>query len=46
VFAHCNGIDSLEGIVCSLYGIIQEPWTDNQTTLTQTKILRIDEKGV
>jgi hypothetical protein len=24
VFAHCNRIDSLEGIVCSLYGIIQE----------------------
>jgi hypothetical protein len=23
-FAHCNRIDSLEGIVCSLYGIIQE----------------------
>jgi hypothetical protein len=24
VFAHCNRIDSLEGIACSLYGIIQE----------------------
>ena len=24
MFAHCNRIDSLEGIVCSLYGIIQE----------------------
>jgi hypothetical protein len=23
-----------------------KPWTDNQTTLTQTKILCIDEKGV
>ena len=23
-----------------------KPWTDNQTTLTETKILRIDEKGV
>jgi hypothetical protein len=23
-----------------------KPWTDNQTTLTQTKILCMDEKGV
>jgi nicotinic acid mononucleotide adenylyltransferase len=37
---------NIQTILGKDYHTYAKPWTDNQTTLTQTKILCIDEKGV